>query len=83
MQQEDKHCLKLINYLQFETLLRRKSALKYLQTQSHKYWIDNQGIFQKINEMFLIEKELPPAVLSKAFWNEVIDINHNSPTEKH
>ena len=37
MQQKDKHCLKLINYLQFETLSRRKSALKYLQTQSHKY----------------------------------------------
>ena len=80
MQQEDKHYLKLINYLQFETLLRRKSAFKYLQTQSHKYWVDNQGILRKINEMFPIEKELPPAVLPKALWDEVIDISHNSPT---
>ena len=66
MQQEDKHCLKLINYLQFETLPRRKSALKYLQTQSHKYWVDDQGILRKIDEMFPIEKGLSPAVLPKA-----------------
>ena len=66
IQQEDKHYLKLINYLQFETLPRRKSALKYLQTQSHKYWVDNQSILQKIDEMFPIEKGLPPAVLPKA-----------------
>ena len=83
MQWEDKHCLKLINYLQFETLPRRKSALKDLQTQSHKYWIDNQGILQKINEMFPIEKGLPPAVLSKALWDEVINISHNFPTGEH
>ena len=54
-----------------------------LQIKTHKFWIDPEGVLQKVDEMYSEEKGLPLAVLPKLLWDEVLKILHNSSTGGH
>jgi hypothetical protein len=81
-QRLDKHCSKIIEYLQHGRLPRKTSDLKVLQSCAYSYWIDEHGILRKIDEAAPSERG-PPAVLPKALWLETLDAYHKSTSGGH
>ena len=72
-QRLDPLLLEIIDYLVEGRLPRAHSRARYVKSVAHQYIINSKGILRKIDVPTHEQDDLPPAMLPRQMWDEVLE----------